>query len=226
MIKLPAHALNKETVVQDSTQQSKLSLFSRDTAAVLLVDHQIGLLTGVRDMDVAELKHNVVALAKAARVLGVPVIVTATAPDGMWGPTMPELTAALPGVQVISRTTINAWDEPKFVAAVKATGRRQLIIAGLSLQVCATFPAFSALAAGYEVRVVPDASGSHDNEARRIIGLLRLSQAGVVVADYNTVVCEMLKDNADPKAHDIYAALDIPFATLAGQLHGVFTKGQ
>ncbi len=75
---------------------------------MLFIDHQIGLLTGVRDMNVAELKHNVVALAKAARVLGVPIVVTATAPDGMWGPTMPELTAAVPGVQVINRTTINS----------------------------------------------------------------------------------------------------------------------
>lgn len=73
--------------------------------------------------------------------------------------------------------------------------------------------------------MVPDASGSHDSEARRITGLLRLSQAGVVVADYNTVVCEMLKDNADPKAHDVYAALDIPFATLAGQLHACSPRG-
>lgn len=101
-----------------------------------VVDHQIGLLPSVRDMDVAELKHNIVALAKAARVLGVPVVVTATAPDGMWGLTMPELTAALPGVQVISRTTINAWDEPKVVAAVKATGapavdHRRVVLAGL-----------------------------------------------------------------------------------------------
>ncbi|MGH8719427.1 MAG: isochorismatase family protein, partial [Burkholderiales bacterium] len=140
--------------MQDATKLPKLSLLSRDNAAVLLIDHQIGLLTGVRDMNVAELKHNVVALAKAARVLGVPIVVTATAPDGMWGPTMPELTAALPDVQVINRTTVNAWDEPKFVAAVKATGRKQLVIAGLSLEVCATLPALSATAAGYEVRVV------------------------------------------------------------------------
>lgn len=73
--------------MQDSTQLPKLSLLSRDTAAVLLVDHQIGLLPSVRDMDVAELKHNIVALAKSARALGVPVVVTATMPDGMWGPT-------------------------------------------------------------------------------------------------------------------------------------------
>lgn len=202
---------------------SKLSLFSGDKAAVLLIDHQIGLLTGVRDMDVGKLKHNVVALAKVARVLDVPIIMSATAPDGMWGPTMPELTEALPDVEVINRTMVNAWDEPRFVAAVEATGRRQLIIAGLSLGVCATFPALSATAAGYDVRVVPDASGSFDKEGRAI-ELQRLQHAGIAVADYGTIVVELLRNNADPKAANVYAAMDIPFAVQVGQLYSLFAK--
>src|ERR1700722_3199405 len=84
-----------------------------DNAALLLIDHQVGLFTGVRDIPVAELRHNVVALAKAGRVLGVPIIVTATSPE-MWGPTIPELIEALPGVSIINRTTVNAFDEPRF----------------------------------------------------------------------------------------------------------------
>ena len=75
-----------------------------DNAALLLIDHQVGLFTGVRDIPVAELTHNVIGLAKAARVLGVPTIVTATSPE-MWGPTIPELTQALPGISIINRTT-------------------------------------------------------------------------------------------------------------------------
>lgn len=209
--------------MHDPTRLPRLSMLSRDTTVILFIDHQIGLLTGVRDMEVGELKHNIVALAKAGRVLGVPVIVTATAPHGMWGPTMPELTAALPDIKVISRTTVNAWDEPKFVAAVEATGRRQLLIAGLSLEVCAAFAALSARAAGYEVHVALDASGTF-SQARRITGLQRLGHADVVVTDYATAVIEMLRDNADPKAQDVYAALDIPYVTLAGQLHGAFTR--
>src|SRR5579863_5506903 len=82
-----------------------------ENAALLLIDHQVGLLTGVRDIPVAELKHNAVALAKAAKALGVPTIVTATSPE-MWGPTIPELTEALPEISVINRTTVNAFDEP------------------------------------------------------------------------------------------------------------------
>ncbi|WP_240533569.1 isochorismatase family protein [Aeromonas veronii] len=121
-----------------------LEMLSRDNAVLLLVDHQVGLLSGVRDTTVGELKHNVVALANAARALGVPVIVTATMPDGMWGPTMPELTSALPDVKVINRTVINAWDDPAVRAAIEKTGRKQLIIAGVSLEICASFPALSA----------------------------------------------------------------------------------
>src|SRR5258706_5799296 len=90
-----------------------------DNAALLLIDHQVGLLTGVRDIPVAELKHNVVALAKALKVLIVPTIVTATSPE-MWGPVIPELTEALPGISIIDGTTANAFDEPRFVKAVKA----------------------------------------------------------------------------------------------------------
>src|SRR5882757_11330441 len=104
-------------------------------AALLLIDHQAGLYTGVRDIPVAELKHNVVALAKAVGALGVPIIVTATSPE-MWGPTIPELTEALPGISIINRTTVNAFDEPRFAKAVETTGRKKLIIAGVSTEVC------------------------------------------------------------------------------------------
>src|SRR5438552_12576258 len=93
-----------------------------ENAALLLIDHQVGLYTGVRDIPVAELKHNVVALAKAVKVLGVPIIVSATSPE-MWGPVIAELMEALPGIPIINRTTINAFDEPQFSKAVEATAR-------------------------------------------------------------------------------------------------------
>jgi isochorismate hydrolase len=120
-------------------ENANLNMLSSDNAVVLLVDHQVGLISGVRDIPLGDLKHNVVALAKAARTLGVPVIVTATMPDGMWGPTMPELTAALPGVAVISRTMINAWEDQNVRAAIEETGRKQIIVAGVSLEICASF---------------------------------------------------------------------------------------
>jgi nicotinamidase-related amidase len=193
-----------------------------DNAALLLIDHQVGLFTGVRDIPVAELKHNVVALAKAAKVLGVPTIVTATSPE-MWGPVIPELTEALPGVPIIARTTVNAFDDARFAKAVEATGRKKLIIAGVSTEVCLAFPAIYATGMGYDAYAVIDASGTF-SETKRITGLLRMVQAGVIVTDYSTVAVEMLKDNASPKAGDLYAALDMPWAGLIGQLAGAFAS--
>ncbi|HWF18003.1 MAG TPA: isochorismatase family protein [Verrucomicrobiae bacterium] len=195
-----------------------------DNATLLLIDHQVGLFTGVRDIPVAELKHNVVALAKAARVLGMPIIVTATSPE-MWGPTIPELTEALPGASVIARTTVNAFDDARFAKAVEATGRKKLIIAGVSTEVCLALPAIYATGIGYDTYAVIDASGTF-SETKRITGLMRMVQAGVVVTDYSTVAVEMLKDNASPKAGDLYAALGMPFAGLVGQLAGAFAKSR
>ena len=193
-----------------------------DNAALLLIDHQVGLFTGVRDIPVAELTHNVVALAKAAKVLGVPIIVTATSPE-MWGPTIPELTEALRGVPIIARTTVNAFDDDRFVKAVEAAGRKKLIIAGVSTEVCLALPAIRATGIGYDVYAAIDASGTF-SETKRVTGLLRMLQAGVIVTDYATIAVEMLKDNASPKAGALYTALDMPFAGLVGQLAGAFAK--
>ena len=206
-----------------AVKASNLSLLSRDNTVLVLVDHQVGLFTGVRDIPVADLKHNVVALAKAAKLMGIPIVMTATMPDGMWGPTIPELTAVLPDVPVISRTVINAWDDPKVRDAIKKTGRKQILIAGVSLEVCAAFPALSATAAGYDARVVLDASGTF-SEAKRVAGLQRLTVAGVPVTDYASAGVELLRDNTDPKAHDVYTALDIPFATLVWQVTNAVSK--
>jgi nicotinamidase-related amidase len=206
-----------------SVTGAPLSMLSRDDTVLVLVDHQIGLFTGVRDIGVADLKHNVVALAKAAKAMGVPVIVTATMPDGMWGPTIPELTAALPGVSVISRTTINAWDDSNVRAAIRKTGRKQILIAGVSLEVCAAFPALSAKAAGYDARVVLDASGTF-SDAKRTAGLQRLLGAGVPVTDYASAAVEWLRNNADPKAQEVYGDIDMPFATLVFQLKNTSAK--
>jgi nicotinamidase-related amidase len=195
-----------------------------DNAALLLIDHQVGLFTGVRDIPVGELKHNVIALAKAVSVLGVPIVLTATSPE-MWGPIIPELTEALPEVSIIARTTVNAFDEPRFAKAVEAAGRKKLIIAGVSTEVCLALPAIYATGMGYHAYAVIDASGTF-SETKRITGLLRMVQAGVVVTDYCTVAVEILKDNASPKAGDLYAALDMPFAGLVGQLVGAFAKSR
>ena len=194
-----------------------------ENAALVLVDHQVGLMTGVRDYSTGELKHNVVALAKAAKALKLPIVVTTTARDSMWGPTFPELVNALPGVTIIDRSSVNAWDDPKVAAAIEATGRRKLIFAGISLEVCAAFPAITAIGKGYESYVAVDACGTF-SETKHQTGLLRMHQAGVIISDYATLMVEVLKDNARPEAAPVYSALDMPWATLVGQVAHAYGK--
>src|ERR1700758_50103 len=94
-----------------------------ENAALVLVDHQVGLMTGVRDHSTGELKHNVVALATAAKALSLPIVVTTTARESMWGPTFPELGEALPGIEIIDRSSVNAYDDARVAGAIVATGR-------------------------------------------------------------------------------------------------------
>jgi nicotinamidase-related amidase len=194
-----------------------------DNAAVILVDHQVGLMTGVRDYSTGELKHNVVALAKAARALGLPIVAVTTARDSMWGPTIPELVEALDGIEIIDRSSVNAYDDERVAQAIEATGRKKLIFAGISLEVCAAFPAMTAVARGLDAYVAVDASGTF-SETKRQAGLLRMQQAGVVLSDYATLMVEILKDNGRPEAGPVYAALDMPWATLVGQVAKAYGK--
>ena len=101
-------------------------------AALVLVDHQVGLMSGVRDYSIGELKHNVVALAKAAKALKLPIVVTTTARDSMWGPTIPELVQALPGTDIIDRSSVNAYDDARVSRAIEGAPCGNLVEADLS----------------------------------------------------------------------------------------------
>jgi|SRR5262245_18298876 len=107
-------------------------------------------MTGVRDNSTGELKHNVVALAKRAKALKLPIIVIATARDSMWGPTFPELVEALAGVPIIHRSSVNGFDDPMVAQAIAGTGRKKLIFAGISLELCAALPAITAVGKGLD----------------------------------------------------------------------------
>src|ERR1700729_1063426 len=194
-----------------------------DNAALILVDHQVGLLTGVRDYSIAELKHNVVALAKAAKALKLPIVVTTTARDSMWGPTFPELVEALSGMQIIDRSSVNAFDDAQVAGAIETTGRKKLIFAGISLEVCAAFPAITAVGKGLDAYVAVDASGTF-SETKRQAGLLRMLQAGVILSDYATLMVEILKDNTRAEAGAVYGAMDMPWAKLVGQIMQTYGK--
>jgi nicotinamidase-related amidase len=165
----------------------------------------------------------VVALAKAAKALKLPIIVTTTASDSMWGPAFPELVEALPEVEIIDRPWVNAYDCHLVAKAIEDTGRKKLIFAGVSLEVCAAFPAMTAVARGLDAYVAVDASGTF-SETKRETGLLRMMQAGVIVSDYATLMVEILKDNRRPEAGAVYDALDMPWATLVGQIGSAMRK--
>jgi nicotinamidase-related amidase len=188
-----------------------------ENAALILVDHQVGLMSGVRDYSIAELKHNVVGLARAAKALKLPIVVTTTARDSMWGPTFPELVEALPGVKIIDRSSVNLYDDPRVAGAIEETGRKKLIFAGLSLEVCAAFPAMTAVSKGLDAYVAVDACGTF-SETKRQVGLLRMMQAGVVLSDYATLMIEVLKDNGRPEAAAVYGAIAMDWAMLVGQI--------
>jgi nicotinamidase-related amidase len=206
-----------------SNQNRIYEPLTSQNAALVLVDHQIGLMTGVRDYSTGELKHNVVALAKTAKVLKLPIVVTTTARDSMWGPTFPELVEALPGIEIIDRSSVNAFDDVRVSSAIEATGRKKLIFAGISLEVCAAFPAITAVGKGLDAYVAVDASGTF-SETKRQVGLLRMLQAGVIISDYTTLMVEILKDNALPEAVEVYAAMDMGWANLVGQIAQAYGK--
>ncbi|MGR9054217.1 MAG: isochorismate family cysteine hydrolase YcaC [Gammaproteobacteria bacterium] len=166
----------------------------KNDAAVLLVDHQSGLLSLVRDIDPDKFKNNVLALADAAKYFGLPTILTTSFEQGPNGPLVPELKEIFPDAPYIARPgQINAWDNADFVAAVKATGRKQLIIAGVVTEVCVAFPALSALAEGYRVFVVTDAFGTF-NEVTRNAAWQRMSAAGAQLTTWFGAACELHRD--------------------------------
>ena len=167
---------------------------SKDDAACLLVDHQSGLISLVQDFAPAEFKNNVLALADVAQFFDLPTVLTTSFEDGPNGPIVPELKEAFPDAPLIARPSeINAWDNDDFVRAVEDTGCNQLIIAGVVTDVCVTFPALSALEAGYDVFVVTDASGTF-NTAVREAAWMRMAQAGVRMMNWFSVACELHRD--------------------------------
>lgn len=167
---------------------------NKDDATVLLVDHQAGLLSLVRDIDPDKFKNNVLALADLAKYFNLPTILTTSFENGPNGPLLSELVDMHPEAPFIARPgQINAWDNEEFVDAIKATGKKQLIIAGVVTEVCVAFPALSALEAGFDVFVVTDASGTF-NQITRDAAWDRMSANGAQLMSWFGVACELHRD--------------------------------
>jgi len=185
-----------------STGGGKALINPADTL-MLLLDHQTGLFQTVKDIGVMELRANTTALAKLGALLKLPVITTTSVPDGPNGPPMPELKEAAPHAHYVPRHgEVNAWDNEAFVKAVRDTGKKTLIMAGVWTSVCVMFPALDATAAGFKVYAVIDASGDPSEMVSRTT-LARFVQGGVVPTTVNAVVSEIHRTWNRPEAAEL-----------------------
>ena len=179
------------------------ALIDTSDSVLLLLDHQAGLLQTVKDISITELRNNTIMLAKLATLLKIPVITSASEPSGPNGPLMPEIHQFAPHAQYVGRKgEVNAWDNDDFVAVVRATGKKTLIVAGVWTSVCVMFPALDAKAAGFKVYAVMDASGDPSELASRTT-LARFTQAGVIPTSTNAVLSETHRTWNRPEAGEL-----------------------
>ena len=170
---------------------------SKENAALLMIDHQTGLMQIARDYQYDEFKNNILALAAIGKLYNLPVVLTTSFEKGPNGPLLPELKKEFPNAPFIPRPgQINAWDNEDFVKAVKATGRKKLIIAGIVTDVCVAFPALAALSEGYDVYIVVDASGTL-NKSIRDAALSRMVHAGAILMGWFSLSAELQRDWRD-----------------------------
>ncbi len=173
-----------------------------DNAVLTMIDHQTGLLVSCRDQDPHLMTENIKGLCNMAKTVGMPTITTASMPDGPNGPVMSEITEIL-GDSVIERAgEINAWKSPEFKKAITATGRKKIIMAGIVTDVCLLFPAISAVAEGYDVYAVVDASGTW-NKSVADAAIHRMTQAGVKVTTWASVLAEVMDDWRSEKGMEL-----------------------
>jgi nicotinamidase-related amidase len=177
-------------------------MIDSDDAVLLLIDHQSGLFQLVRDMDYKTLRNNVITLAKVAHIAKIPTITTASVPDGPNGPIIPEIHQSNPDAVHVPRSgPINAWDHRPFVEAIERTNRKTLLIAGTLTSICMALPALSALAEGYKVFCVVDASGNLSQMATDLT-VARVTQAGAMPIDTFALMSEVMKTWDRPEAMD------------------------
>ena len=180
------------TTIKTGTHAASTLLDPREVA-LLLIDHQPQMMFGVQSHDRQAIANNVGALARTARIFGVPTILTTITASGFAGHILPQIQQVFPELEPIDRGNVNAFEDARFVAAVEATGRKKLIVAGLWTEVCVSLPVLSALEQGYEVYVVADASGGASLEAHQM-GMQRMIQAGAIPVVWQGVLSEFQRD--------------------------------
>jgi nicotinamidase-related amidase len=183
--------------------------FTPDNCALVLIDHQVGTLQFVHTMSPETSLQNAIMLAKAAKAYSMPVVLTTSQEDHPQGPTAPALQEALPEAYEsrVKRTGIvNAWADPNFSAAVRGTGRKKLIMAAVTTDICLIFPAISAVQEGFKVLAVLDASGS-SFDVQEELARRRMATAGVMLTTTNTAIAELVQDWSTPQGSQLIQLL-------------------
>lgn len=185
------------------------NFFTQDDSALLLIDYQVGTMKLIKNLPLDQVQKNAIALANMAKTLGLPVVLTSSQEDRFQGPVMDELAKLLPEEhesRIQRMGIVNAWDDENFVKAVQDTGRKNLIMGGVTTDVCLIYPSISAIEAGYGVQAVMDASGSPFHLSERL-SQQRMHDAGVVLTATNTLLAELVQDWSRPEGVELQALL-------------------
>lgn len=183
--------------------------FRQENSALLLIDHQVGTMKLIKNLPLSEVEKNTIALAQIAKTLNIPVVLTSSQEDRFQGLLMDALAKTLPDIyeaRVKRAGIVNAWDDPNFVNAVKDTGRTNLIMAGITTDVCLIYPAISAVQEGYSVQAVMDASGSPFHLSEQL-AQQRMHDAGVVLTATITLIAELVQDWSRPEGVELQQML-------------------
>src|SRR5262245_17305978 len=184
-------------------------LFTPDNAAILLNDHQLGTMLWTPSHDINLVKQNAIKLGKSAEAVGIPAVLTSSMEDQVQGPLMPELEQILPqafAARIKRPGIVNAMHHEGFNKAVKATGRKKLFVAGVTTEICITFPVLQMLEEGYEVQVSADASASYTKYGDDI-ALRRMENAGAVITTVDQIVSELAVDWTSPNGQKLVPIL-------------------
>ncbi len=186
-----------------------IGTFSSADSALVLIDHQVGTMKLIKNIPLDVVNRNTLALAKTAKILNIPVVFTSSQEQNIQGPLLPELEQILPeafAARVQRAGIVNAWNDPNFKKAVVATGRRNLIMAGVTTDVCLVYPTISACREGYQVQAVMDASGS-PYELSEEMSRRRMEREGVVLTATNTLMAELAQDWSRPEGGQLLGIL-------------------
>lgn len=188
-------------------QNPKLEVLTPSNSQLIFIDQQPQMAFGVQSIDRQALKNNVVGLAKAAKVFGIPTIITTVETESFSGHTYPELLEVFSDAPILERTSMNSWDDQKVRDALKDNGRKKVIVSGLWTEVCNTTFALSAMHdAGYEIYMVADASGG-TSQAAHDYAMQRMIQAGVVPVTWQQVLLEWQRDWKNRDTYDAVMAV-------------------